>query len=272
MMSLPVLIEPSQLATLLDQPNLIIVDLSSIETYQQGHIPGAIHLPSARLLRGEGDIPNKAPTANQLQALCHSLGLTPDDQVIAYDDQGGPWAGRLMWTLNLLGHDACSVLNGQLPGWLAAGLQLEQGSNAAKTSDPYPISLQTHLVADAAYILAHLNDQQTQIWDARAADEYRGEKVINVKRGGHIPGAINLEWTDCLESLAMPRLKSKTELQQILQQKGLEPHAEIITHCQTHRRSGLTYLVARHLGINSIRCYDGSWFEWGNLSDTPIEV
>lgn len=271
-MSLPVLIEPDTLVNLLGQSHLIIVDLSGSEAYQNGHIPGALHLPSSRLLRGEGDIPNKVPTEQQLQTLCQDLGLTPEDHVIAYDDQGGPWAGRLMWTLNLLGHERCSVLNGQLAGWKAASLPLEQSPQKAKLADQYPIRLKPELLADAAYILAHLEDKSVQIWDARAADEYRGEKVINAKRGGHIPGAINLEWTDCLESTELPRLKRVEALQQLLTEHGIDASCEIITHCQTHRRSGLTYLVAKHLGIKTIRCYDGSWFEWGNLPDTPIEA
>lgn len=271
-MSLPVLIEPDTLASLSGEARLIIVDLSSAENYAKGHIPGALHLPASRLLRGEGHIPNKVPTEQQLQTLCQDLGLTPDANVIAYDDQGGPWAGRLMWTLNLLGHARCSVLNGQLAGWKAAGLPLEQTPGQTTPAAAYPISLKPELLADVAYILAHLEDPTVQIWDARAPKEYRGENVINAKRGGHIPGAINLEWTDCLESTELPRLKSPEALQQLLTERGIDASCEIITHCQTHRRSGLTYLVAKHLGIPAIRCYDGSWFEWGNLQDTPIEA
>jgi thiosulfate/3-mercaptopyruvate sulfurtransferase len=269
-MTLPLIVEARALSQQLNDSNLLIIDLSSEENYLQGHIPGAIRLAPEKLLSGTPPIPNKLPSEAALQQLCQDIGLTPDSHVVAYDDQMGPWAGRLVWTLNSVGFDNCSVLDGQLNAWKNAGLALETTVNRPERSD-IAVTLNTESVADIAFLKDHLGDHTFAIWDARSPEEYSGEKVINAQKGGHIPGAININWTDCLISSEDLRLKPKAELLALLSSKGITTDKTVITHCQTHRRSGLTYLVAKYLGFKQLRCYDGSWFEWGNQPDTPIE-
>lgn len=269
-MDLPLLVDADTLHQHLSDDSLLIIDLSSEENYLKAHLPGAIHLPAQRLLSGQAPVPNKLPSTEQLQALCNDIGLTPETWVVAYDDQMGPLAGRLMWTLNIAGHQRCSVLNGQLPAWLQQQLPVETQPNSAQVSE-YQMQLNDSLLADVTQIKAKLKQADFAIWDARSAAEYAGEKVINAKKGGHIPGASLFEWTDCLISADDLRVKPKEQLLQALAAQGITTDKEVVTHCQTHRRSGLTYLVARHLGFDNIRCYDGSWFEWGNLDDTPVE-
>ncbi|MGB0468710.1 MAG: sulfurtransferase [Pontibacterium sp.] len=269
-MSLPLVIEASELAQYLDNPNLLIIDLSDRDTYLQAHIPGALHLDSARLMRGTGPVPNKLPSAEQLSALFSELGLTADKHVVVYDHQKGPWAGRMIWTLNAVGHERCSFLNGQLKAWTDQGFEVETQENTA-TPGEFKARINPALIADIPYLKAQGQDQQTVIWDARSAAEYSGEKVINAQKGGHIPGAKLYEWTDLLNSDEDSRLRPADELLSELAALGITTDKEVITHCQTHRRSGLTYLAAKYLGFDRVRCYDGSWFEWGNQPDTPIE-
>jgi len=267
---LPLLIEANELHQHIDNPNLLIIDLSSEENYQKGHIPGAINLPSSRLLCGEQPVPNKRLSATQLETLCQDIGLTEQSLVVAYDDQMGPWAGRLIWTLNIAGHQNCSMLNGQLNSWKEAGLKLDL-TTSKPTPSQFSIDMNETLSMDVEEIINTLSDPHTTIWDARSPEEFSGEKVINAKKGGHIPGAQHFEWTDCLISTDNLRIKPAAELLSALEASGITPDKTIVTHCQAHRRSGLTYFVARYLGFQDIRCYDGSWFEWGNLSDTPVE-
>ena len=262
MNSLPLILEPSELAQHLNDPNLLIIDLSKAEVYQKGHIPGAINIDPARLLAGDSPVANKLPSVDQLSTLFSDLGLNSDSQVVLYDDQMGPWAGRMIWTLDIVGHHRASFLNGHLKAWISNGGELETATNLPKKTE-FVASLNLSLVADLNDILLHLDNPDRIIWDARSKQEYLGEKCINAAKAGHIPGAKHLEWTDTLISTDDWRLKEPAILVQLLESKGITPGKEIITHCQTHRRSGLTYLVAKSLGYPNIRCYDGSWFEWG---------
>ena len=119
---LPLLLEPTELANRLEDDNLLILDLSKPAVYVQAHVPGAIHLDFKRLQTGAQPAPGMIPSDDALSGLFSELGLTPDTHVIAYDDEGGGWAGRLLWTLDAIGHKHYSYLNGGIHAWLAEGL------------------------------------------------------------------------------------------------------------------------------------------------------
>ena len=134
-----------------------------------------------------------------------------------------------------------------------------------------PVSLVLHdePTATREYLQSRLGAEDLAIWDARGPLEYSGEKVV-AARGGHIPGAVNFEWTAGMDLARSLRIRK--DMPQILEQLGITPDKEVITHCQTHHRSGFTYLVAKALGYPRLKGYAGSWGEWGNHPDTPIEL
>ncbi len=265
--SLPLLIEPAQLQPHLDDSNLLIVDLCSEACYHEGHIPGAQYVSPKRLVCGEPPAAGKIPALHLLEQLFSGLGLTPDTHVVAYDDEGGGWAGRLIWTLDAIGHKHYSYLNGGIQGWRSAGLPQSQAS-APRTPVPQSLSLDPEVVIEADFILQHLGEPDFRVWDARSAGEYRGEKVL-AQKGGHIPGAIHCEWTSMMDPARDLRIREDADA--ALQQLGFSRVQTIVTHCQSHHRSGFTYLLGKILGYN-VKGYHGSWSEWGNLPDTPVEV
>lgn len=267
--TLPLLLEPAQLREQLGRSDLLILDTCSADNYARHHVPGAIHIAPQLLQCGIPPAPGKLPSREQLTALFARIGLSAEKHVIAYDDEGGGWAGRLLWTLDVLGHSHYSYLNGGLHAWVNEGYPFETLTNNG-TPSQFSARIDEAPIASLEQIRTHLDDPHWLIWDARSADEYAGRRIA-AARGGHIPGAINLDWLELMDRSRNLRLLPLDILQQRLNQLGITADKHIVTHCQTHHRSGLTYLAMKILGYPSIQAYDGSWGEWGNRNDTPVE-
>lgn len=266
---LPLLLEPAELQARLGDADLLIVDLGKESVYLQAHVPGAVLFNVKQLVSGQQPAPGKLAPAAQLSAALSSIGLTPQTHVVVYDDEGGAAAGRFIWTLDVLGHAHYSYLNGGIHAWLAAGLPAESRANAPRPSS-YDAVLSGTANADLDYVLAHHADTDHVIWDARSPEEYKGS-LVRAQRSGHIPGARNYEWTRAVDRANALRVRPLEEVRAELAALGITGDKTIVTHCQTHHRSGFTYLLGKILGFEKMKAYPGSWSEWGNLPDTPIE-
>lgn len=263
------LVNAEQLAAQLPHGHkLRVVDITKPGIYAQVHVPGAVHLDYRRLQSGDVTRPGLLPDALALQALFEALGIAPDTHVVAYDDEGGTRAARLLWLLYMAGHTQLSLLNGGIHAWLAAELPVETEPVTVAPAS-YPLAAASLRAAiDITQLLARPQNPEWQIWDARSPEEYRGERV-SAKHAGHIPGAINYEWRRALQGDDNYCLRPLEDIRRELAELGISGNKPIITHCQTHHRSSFTWLLGQLLGFD-IQGYPGSWSEWGNRDDTPI--
>lgn len=263
---LPLLIEPDQLPAPLNPTAYCLVDLRKLEEYQAGHIAGAVPVVPAEITSAP-PIPGLLPAQERLEQLFGRLGHHPELHYIVYDGEGGGWAGRFIWLLDSIGHSHYSYLNGGLQAWIAEGKPLVSTLETPEPTQPQ-INLNHEHTIDLATLVREQQSSDRVIWDARSPEEHRGEKVL-AARGGHIPGAINFEWTAGMDPQRGLRLR--TDLADKLAELGITPDKEVVTHCQTHHRSGFTYLAAKILGYPRVKAYAGSWSEWGNHPNAPIE-
>ena len=266
---LPFIVEPDALEAALGTPGLLVVDLNDAAAFVQGHVPGAVNLPYPSLIGPQPPAMGRLASPEQLSRAFSSIGMSPDSHVVAYDAEGNGRAARLLWTLDAVGHRRASLLNGGWRAWAGEGHRVESGLVKPTLSD-YRVSIKGDVIARKAYILGHLKDPKVLVLDVRSPAEYAGKDVRSA-RGGHIPGAVNMDWTQALDRARGLRLKPAAELRAILDKLGVTPDKEVITHCQTHQRSAHTYVVLKSLGFTRIKGYDGSWSEWGNDLSLPVE-
>ena len=265
------LIDAEQLVPHLGNDKLRIVDLSRASVYDQLHIPHALHLKPKFLVRQDEQATGLLPDVEGLQELIRYLNISPEHHVVVYDDEGGAWAGRLIWNLHCLGFENTSLLNGGIHAWLAAGLpttsEVEQFEPVSALVQVDQAKIQQYRI-EYAELLEKVHSSQVQLWDCRTEDEYTGLRLA-ARRGGHIPNALHFEWSTALNRENHLRLHPLERTQQRLEQLGFNLNEPVVVYCQSHHRSGLAYILGRLLGWN-IQAYDGAWSEWGNRLDSPI--
>ncbi len=270
LVNLPLLLQPHDLLPHLNNEQVLIVDVRAPETCVDGHIPAAVSLPYQDLLRVNGSAKGLLPTKERLSKLLSGIGLTPATHVIAYDDDSGTAASRLLWTLDVVGHRSFSLLNGGFAAWDEADLPItEQLSLPSSSSFEVESIGNQHVEFDD--VLLSIDNPNVVILDTRTAAEFAGED-IRAQRGGHIPSAINLDWITSTNPQENFKIHEDAELRSMFLNKGVTPDKEVIVYCQTHHRSSHTYMMLKHLGYPCVRAYAGSWSEWGNRSDALIEV
>ncbi|MGU9956104.1 MAG: sulfurtransferase [Arenicellales bacterium WSBS_2016_MAG_OTU3] len=264
----PLILEPEQLGKNIDAEKTLIVDLRSADAYAAGHLPNALWLNYQSLLKGGETAPGLLPDADKLSSLFSSIGLSPEHHVVAYDQNAGAAASRLLWTLDILGHQSFSLLNGGHAAWVDGGNKI--------SSDKVEVAA-CHYVAKVAkrglvtkqQVLEKIDDNKVILLDARQPEEHSGA-LVRAIRGGHIPGSINLNWIETTNPAKHNRLRERAELERLLAAKGITRDKEIIPYCQTHHRSSHTYIMLKYMGFENVNAYAGSWSEWGNLPDVPI--
>lgn len=266
---LPLIVEPDVLEENLGQPGLLVIDLSKQDTYTKYHIPGAIHLDYSKIVKINKPVMGLLPDDTVINNALSSIGVDGNTHVVAYDDEGGGNASRLLWTLDVMGHPHFSLLNGGLHSWANENHKLDN-KPVQPDSSHYQLTRTTQGITDKVYIIQHLEDSNIKLLDTRSPEEFSGIKKY-AERGGHIPHATNMDWIFAIDQNRNMRLKPDEELNQMLEQRGITTDKEVIVYCQTHHRSSHTYIVLKHLGYKNLKGYHGAWSDWGNDPDVPVE-
>ncbi len=268
--NIPLLLEADILEQLLNVDDILIVDLSSSDIYEDYHLAGAVHLDVEQISASRPPVMGLLPDLDTINHALSDIGLTPNKHVIAYDDDMGLKACRFLWTLDAIGHHKFSLLNGGLHAWMGEGFPTSDESVTPTPSHFQANAFNSGAIVSKAEILAGLETNDNILLDVRADSEFSGWDK-RATRGGHIPGAKNVDWIAAVDRERNTRFKEEHELQPLYEQAGIDKDKTIITYCQTHRRSAHTYIVLKSLGYKNIKGYPGSWSEWGNSEETPIE-
>ena len=263
------LVEAEWLLENLGSENLVVVDMR--EERIDDFIPGAVDIGGGEaLVDGDHDIESFLLGPDQFAALMSEAGINNRTDVVIYDDGNGLWAARLFFALELYGHDNVRILNGGLAAWERAGGALAEAA-AEPVPAVYTIEAQREIACDLNDILAAIEDENTMIVDTRSYEEYSGEDV-RTERGGHIPGAVHLEWVNFVQDEEVPYFRPVEEIRSLLADHGIDREKRILTHCQSNVRGSHVYFILRLMGYDDIQAYEGSWYEYGNLEDVPIEM
>ena len=245
----------------------LVLDLRPAEDFASGHVPTAVHIDLWGVSLIDTD---PAPLRAFMWMIDHVLnlrGVTADTPVVVYDEQSGVRAARAFWFLEYFGHPDTRMLDGGFGAWVRAGLPVTRDVAPPPRSSwsgvPHPSTIATW-----CDVKDRLGRSDTVILDTRSDEEYSGT-LARAKRGGAIPGAVHVEWKKNLTSAG--EFKPASELRAVYESSAVTPDKEVITYCQGGYRAAHAYLALRLLGYPRVRNYTGSWKEWGDREDLPIE-
>ncbi len=258
------LLEPAELANLEVAEQFVILDARPQEQYDQAHVPGArrVDHDAWKKAFGEGqDIEGWSQRIGE-------LGIGPDSKVVVYDDKGMKDAARIWWILRYWGIENARLLNGGWRGWQSAELPTTTAtpppSRVEFKATPRPDRLATK-----QQILDLLPEDKLQIVDARSEDEFCGIDTRRNKKGGAIPGARHLEWSDLIDQETQ-RFRDPVQLRRLFDQAGIDLTRPTASHCNGGGRAAVMAFGLELMGAQEVRNYYRGWSEWGNAEDTPV--
>jgi thiosulfate/3-mercaptopyruvate sulfurtransferase len=263
------LVETEWVAEHVDDPAVRLVDVRSASDYARGHIRNAVNIPIRNALTvTTNGVRGMVASGKVVEEVMGRAGIDKETRVVVYDSSGGLWAARLFWVLDYYGHQKVSLLNGGLVKWSAEGRELTAEAPTVRET-LFSAKPQPEKLATMDWIKERLDDEEVVVLDARSHDEYVG-KDRRSAQGGHIPGAVNLNWVKTITGEQKTFLPYK-ELRNLVFLTGAKRHNEVVTYCQTGVRGAHLYFVLKLLGFENVRLYDGSWQEWGNVGGAPVE-
>jgi thiosulfate/3-mercaptopyruvate sulfurtransferase len=272
----PVLVTTDWLAEHLGDDGLVVAEVDeNTDLYDEGHIPGAVKLHWKDDLQDpvERDLVEK----DAFEELMAKRGISNDTTLVLYGDKNNWFAAYAYWYLKIYGHEDVRILDGGRQKWLDEDRELtrdlpspKEGSYSAKDRDE-------SIRARRDEVLRDLGKDGVALVDVRSPQEYSGELMAppgyeqeGASRTGHIPTAQSIPWAQAVRDDGT--FKAADELRELYGSKGVVPKKHVTAYCRIGERSAHTWFVLRELlGYEDVKNYDGSWTEWGNLVDVPIE-
>jgi len=272
------LVDTQWLSKHLQDDNIVIVDCQWNENaYLKAHIPNAIKRPGHSFIKSEqtGELGKYLPDAEEFSRLMTEAGIDSDTEVICYDEWNNHFATRLWWVLKYYGHQKVRLLNGGWQAWVAAGLPVSYTvTEANAASRPYSVHEDPTLNITMKELLETYDNHNVQVLDVRRESEFNGTELGKNRRGGHIPGAIHLEWnrlySESKQWKGVNFFQSEEEMQTLFDQHGVSRDKTAVVHCQAGVRASFTFFCLKMLGYPDVKLYDASMGEWANTEHTPL--
>jgi thiosulfate/3-mercaptopyruvate sulfurtransferase len=248
----------------LGTPGLRLIDVRPKAEYERSHIPGAVWADTKAAVK-TASAPGGLNDREAWSAWTAPLAIAPGDEVVVYDGARQLEAARVWWLLGYLGVEKVGLVDGNFPLWEREKRPVTDDAPEVDPR-PFPVSFRAERLATREQVREASRTGAVPVVDARSAAEYVGSKV-QAKRGGHVPGACHLEWSELVDQDG--RFLGPSALRARLDALGLKPGASVITHCQGGGRASVDAFALERLGFSARNYYPG-WSDWGNLADTPV--
>jgi thiosulfate/3-mercaptopyruvate sulfurtransferase len=272
----PVLVSTGWLAEHLGDDNVVVAEVDeNPDLYEEGHVPGAVKLHWKDDLQDpvERDLVEKGA----FERLLGGRGVSNETALVLYGDKNNWFAAYAYWYLKIYGHEDVRIVDGGRQKWIDEGRELttEVPSRAGVSYTARDRDESIRVYRDE--VRANIGAEGRALVDVRSPQEYSGELIAppgyeqeGAQRGGHIPSAQSIPWAQAVRDDGT--FKAPDALRSLYEGKGVTAEKAVTAYCRIGERSAHTWFVLRELlGYEDVRNYDGSWTEWGNLVDVPIE-
>ena len=256
------LITTSELESQLEQSTLLVIDTRSFKEYSEGHVPGSVNLDLFAFHWVDTTKQGIQNFNKQAEMIFSFVGINSEKKVIFYDNVSGMLAARGVWMLEYFSHPDVQMLDGGMKKWKNENRPIEKKQNPSQPSK-FSGKINPEIISSYEFILNNIDT--LKIIDARSDEEFNGT-IVRAAQSGHIPKSINIDWNLNINSDGT--FKSADELSKLYQ---IPKDSAIVTYCQGAYRAANTFLALKKLGFKNVRVYLGSWGEWGNKLNLPVE-